>query len=166
MKILQQAGGPEVRQHTRRPSGPQLLLRDPQLARRIDEALVGAPWDVFTTPEVARALREDLNPVSLNDWQYQRTPLRPPREPLSAWKGNVGYYRKDRLLAWAKNGGATTPAAQVWQMSAEYAAQVLSFQQPESRTETAELVEWLLANGLSRLRASPVGRFRLFGGEP
>jgi hypothetical protein len=132
----------------------------------LEASLEGAPWDVFTTPEVARALREDLNPLTLNDWQYQRAPLRPPREPLSAWKGHIGYYRKDRLLAWAKTGGDAVQSAQLWPLSAEYAAQVLSFQQPESRAETEELIEWLLANWLIRLRARPARPFRLFEEGP
>jgi hypothetical protein len=151
-----------VEQHTRRPSDPQRLLGDPSLVQRLDEALQGAPWDVFTTPEVARALREELNPLTLNDWQYQRTPLRPPREPLAAWKGNVGYYRKDRLLAWANGGGEAIQSAELWPMSAKYTADVLSLQQPETRAETEELVSWLLKHGLVRLRAKPATPFQLF----
>lgn len=151
-----------VQSDTRRPSDPKRLLSDPKLVTRID-MLEGAPWDVFTTPEAALALRDGLNPLTLNDWQYQRTPLRPPREPSSDWRGNIGYYRKDRLVAWAQNGGEAVQPAALWRMSAEYCAQVLSFQLPGTAAETEELVSWLLKHGLIRLRARPARPFRLFG---
>ena len=144
----------------RRPVDPRQFLNTPDLAVRLQQLLPGAPWDVFTTNEVATALAEHLNPLALNDWHYQRTRYAPPREGLHRWKGNVAYYRKDVLIGWAQSGGRTIAPWNVWQMSANYLSQVLGLRHPWTLRQTEEDIHWALDLGLVTLRARP--RLRQF----
>lgn len=148
----------------RRIGDPRKILADGTLVDRIDAQLEGAPWDVFSAPEVAAVLSQDLNPMSLNDWEYQRTPGRPRREPSGAWRGNVGYYRKDGLVMWARTGGLWTLCESLWPLSASYIAESLSFPQPGTLAATRELLNWLLENHLVQLRARPRAKFVAFPG--
>ena len=142
----------------RRPVDPRQFLNTPDLVDRLQRLLPGAPWDVFTTSEVAMALSENLNPLALNDWYYQRTPYAPPREDLHRWKGNIAYYRKDALLGWARSGGRPIASWQVWQMSADYLSQDLGLAHPWTLRQTEEDVTWALERGLVALRARPRSR--------
>ena len=150
-----------------RKADPREILADNALAERVNNHLEGAPWDVFTTPEVASALRDDLCPLALNDWFYRRAPCAPPRQPMHIWHGNKGFYRKDALLGWIATGGRAIQPFQVWQLSADYLSSVLSLRHPHTLRDTEEDILWLLDRGITSLRArSRYGRFLPFTDTP
>jgi hypothetical protein len=151
----------------RRNANPRDILQDPQLISRISDQLIGAPWDVFSTPEVAAVLRKNLSPLVLNDWLHKREPCAPPREPMYAWRGNTGYYRKDVLIGWARTGGRLVRPHQVWLLSADYLSQTLNMRHPWTLRDTEEDIRWLLDRGAISLRAKRrLGPFLPFTDDP
>jgi len=150
----------------RRTADPKEYLHQDRLSDRLSQELVGAPWDVFTGPEVARAIDDSLSPLALNDWSYKRVNGAPPREPPHFWRGNKGYYRKDRLLAWARSRGRPLPAQAVWQLSAEYLSEMLCMRRPWTLRDTEEDILWMLDKGLISLRAHPRYAWVPFTSDP
>ena len=128
------------------------LLDDLTLVNRLETCLVGAPWDVFSTVEIAPALSSDLPPMALNDWHALNTPFAPQAEPSHLYAGNVIYYRKDRLVGWAQSGGRPIQADHLWEVSADY-LEFLGLERPLTLYETEDLIQWMLQKQFIELRA-------------
>ncbi len=144
----------------RRPTSPKHLLR-PQLAREIYAATPGLVWDLMLASELAEVLRPNLSRMAINDWEYQRAPLRPPLEPRGRWATGPGaprVIRKDRAMLWAMTGGRWTDPADCWRL-ARWELRRLGFPVPPKADEVNKLVQWLLETRCCTLRFGP-GRGR------
>lgn len=137
----------------RRPTSPKHLLR-PQLARQIYAATPGLVWDLMLASELADVLDPKLSRLAINDWEYQRTPLRPPLEPRGRWATGPGaprVIRKDRAMLWAMTRGRGGAASEDWRLT-RWELLRLGMPVPANATVVREQVQWLLNTGCCTLR--------------
>jgi hypothetical protein len=136
-----------------RKSSPETALADPGLVDRL-RSIPGAPWDVFSSQELADALETDV--LALADWRYRRKHHAPPHENPQLYPGKKALFRKDRIITWAQRGGRSLPHSMMWEAGADHLHSVFMLPRAASALETDQLlVQMQLMGYLPALRHPP-----------